>query len=117
MPVSNIDDRKRVRWFTCDICGYTWSSFGKGKRITCPKCYENRTGKKLGGDPEHMAAMRAAKGKNKDQQTNIYDFMSDDEKQGGTVKSKTPGKIEHLPPQKEPETDSLLNRILNKKIL
>lgn len=50
--------RKTTRWYTCPVCGHEWSSTGYQKRVFCPKCYETRTGKKLGGSPEHMAAMR-----------------------------------------------------------
>lgn len=59
---TNLDnDRpiKRVRWFTCDVCGHTWRSNSLGQRIKCPKCYEARTGKKLGADPERMKEVRS----------------------------------------------------------
>lgn len=50
--------KKRVRWYKCDVCGYTWRSYSKGQRIKCPNCYEKRTGKKLGGTAEQLAEAR-----------------------------------------------------------
>lgn len=123
MALETLADRKKVRWFCCDICGHTWSSYGKGKRIICPKCYESRTGKKLGRSPEEMEAMRAAKGKApEDPQTNIYDFIppageaaaSLRDAQEEIAKAKAPERVDLTP---QPEGESFLSRLLNTKIL
>lgn len=47
--------------FVCPTCGYTWTSRGQGKRVICPKCYEQKHGKKMGRDAEQMEKVRAAK--------------------------------------------------------
>jgi len=49
----------------CGVCGHEWQSYGYGVRIVCPKCYEARTGKKLGPDKEKMAELRAKRARGK----------------------------------------------------
>ena len=49
--------------FKCSTCGHEWRSYGFGKRIVCPKCYEAKTGKKLGQSTERMAEVRAMRNK------------------------------------------------------
>ena len=53
------DRRKHLRKMVCDVCGHQWQSYGYGVRVVCPKCYEARTGKKLGLGNERMAQLRA----------------------------------------------------------
>lgn len=98
--------RKTTRWYTCPVCGHEWKSTGYQKRVFCPKCYENRTGRKLGGSPEHMAEMRRKL----------------QEKQAAAAA--TPPAIQE-PPAKEPADEvtppdaheSIFEKIFNKKIL
>ena len=52
-------EKRRRIWLECKDCGYRWRSYSKGKVPKCPKCYEARTGKKLGRSPEEMAKMRS----------------------------------------------------------
>lgn len=52
------EEKRRRIWLECKDCGYRWRSYGKNKVPKCPKCYEARTGKKLGRSPEAMAEMR-----------------------------------------------------------
>lgn len=59
--MEQTERRKRVKWYKCPDCGYEWKSYGYQKRIFCPKCYETRTGKKLGASPETLAKARAAR--------------------------------------------------------
>ncbi len=62
MTEESISERKRqVRYFTCDVCGHTWRSYGYGERVKCPKCYEQRTGKKFGSNAEFMNKIRPKK--------------------------------------------------------
>ena len=51
--------RKHMRKMVCDVCGHQWQSYGYGVQVFCPKCYENRTGKKRGPSGEEMAKLRA----------------------------------------------------------
>lgn len=51
--------------FKCSDCGHEWKSYGFGKRVICPNCYEKRTGKKLGQSAERMAEIRAMRNKRK----------------------------------------------------
>lgn len=57
--MENTTAKTRYLWVECSVCGNRWRSHGKGKRLKCPKCYEERTGKKYGQSPEQMAAIRA----------------------------------------------------------
>ena len=59
--MEQTERRKRVKWYKCPDCGYEWKSYGYQKRVFCPKCYETRTGKKLGASPETLAKARAAR--------------------------------------------------------
>lgn len=100
--------RKVTRWYTCPVCGHEWKSTGYQKRVFCPKCYENRTGKKLGGSPEHMAAMRGKL----------------EEKRAAASRSEPSTSSTDLMPQyiqnHEPDSvvrESVFDRIFNKKIL
>ena len=55
--------QKHFYKFKCSDCGHEWRSYGFGKRIVCPKCYEAKTGKKLGQSAERMAEVRAMRNK------------------------------------------------------
>lgn len=96
--------RKTVKWYTCKECGHVWKSYGYQKRVFCPKCHENRTGKKLGASSENLAKARAAK---------------------AAKKAAREAEVNSAPKIQEPETTpqpqdekkpSILDRFLNKEI-
>ena len=103
-----MEEKARYIWFECPVCGYQWRSHGKGKRVVCPKCYENRTGKKLGRSPEHMQKMRELKGKKND---SGKDFTPPEE-----VTELTPEQQEQMETKPEPKK-SILDKIMDFKIM
>jgi len=48
--------KKQTLEMECTICGHRWKSRGYGIRISCPACYEAKTGKKPGLSPERFRA-------------------------------------------------------------
>lgn len=93
--------KKRTVWYHCPVCGKDFKSYGYQKRVFCPHCHLDRTGKKLGASPETLAKARATAAANK----------------AARKAAETKEKTEKQPPQSQPKKkQSIMEKLLNKEI-
>lgn len=92
--------KKRTVWYHCPVCGKDFKSYGYQKRVFCPHCHLDRTGKKLGASPETLAKARATAAANK----------------AARKAAETKEETEKQPSQSQPKKQSIMEKLLNKEI-
>lgn len=96
--------KKRTVWYHCPVCGKDFKSYGYQKRVFCPHCHLDRTGKKLGASPETLAKARATAAANKAARKAA--------KEAAETREETEKQLS----QSQPKKQSIMEKLLNKEI-